>query len=298
MGNLETEAQRLEAFKRVYGPQIETENPQAGIARKGFELFWFDPETAYTQFRMRDRWHALNVTDQYVEYVLTPSTKTSVKRDRFYSARDRTSRVYVLRLNSATLSYQKGEIETAVHFAFPEETPGYPYPPYAQIEITAQAPEKFLLAKCWYGAARENGWPFSIELTTATSLEEAAKVMTTLTGQDRWNVVKAMAVSPRGEEFHIFRPKEPGVFIESKVGTIKDGQTLNDPETGYQVGVNLENHPTGEQLNLTRELNGHVLTLKVPRFDPEKWNDIVRGTWRNFANFPSDYPVNFDFPEG
>lgn len=71
----------------------------------------------------------------------------------------------------------------------------------------------------------------------------------------------------------------------------------SDAGTGCQVRVNLENHSAREQLSLTRELAGHVLTLKVPRFDPEEWNDVIRGEWRKFANFPADYPVNFDFPD-
>lgn len=302
MNDLETEEKRLEAFRQVYGPQEESENPKSGTSERGFELFRFDLNTSYAQFRTRDRQHALNISDQYVEYALTPGARTPIKRERYYTTRDK-NRAYLLHLHAASISFVQSGVEFDIHIDFPEDrVVGQPRPPFAQINIR-QGAEKLPLAKTVYETSREDGMPSDILLTTATSLVEATEARAKLTGWDRWNVIDAMTIRAIDQEFHVFGPKGRGL-MGSKIGVLRAGQVLEDSQTSGHIKIDLEPHTLVgvageiseyEQLVLSRELSGHYLTLKVPRFDPESWNIAVRGSWRKFASFPMDHPFEFDF---
>lgn len=293
--NLETEAERKQAFVNIYGRKNEVDNPNAGISRSGFELLTFDPETMYAQFRARER---RGPSDEYVEYAKAPKVTTPIKRRRFYIRE--IEKDFRPALHSADIRYPVGDYWVSVDVGYDKGA-----------DVASEAPNLFLieiysatdltnmvLAKCRYRPA-DGAWPADIDIT-AGNLQEAEQAREKQFRKSE--VPNAIAIRRKDANFHIFGPRTDNLIGPSqKWGVIGLGETQADPDNQNNVSILSINAgeiagTTGVYEVLNEGKDGYrKLLLAVPRIEEVEWDRRMRGDWRGFVTLPTEYPVTFEY---
>lgn len=270
--NLSTRVERETAFKETYSSHVGLLKPNAGIAKTGFIVCTFDPETQYAQLRNKDYGrHNAEGHAEYYEFVPTPDSGT-VTRERFYFTDFRRA----LYLDMAGIGYNlRGGLSVKWSFNYhggqPESPDAVPlFLPILEIRQQAENGE-VCVGECWYSDQEQ--FPTRVDITGRPLREVALTIFINRFERGHWG-------NKDGDSLNTFR-----------LGPADLGKELNRPN--MQGSIKVQTEDRFMRVVRYRQPDQSPLVLVAPRLDLRNVDTRIRGSWSGFAAFPSVYPVEY-----
>ncbi|MBI2600178.1 hypothetical protein HYW43_04655 [Candidatus Daviesbacteria bacterium] len=291
--NLPTEAERRQAFVKVYGNTEEVDDPSAGISKTGFTLSTFDPETGYAQFCSNSKpW--LGASRERVEFAVDPNTNIPIRRGRFYLQE---TEEQTPKLQWAKLNYPLGRFTVRLKCNYEGQFGGtQDLPDFLSLVVVAQNEGEVRLAECRY-LTQLGEWPTMVSVITGT-IEEAEERQKTQVGNDRSKVADAMdirIIAP--DKYKVFGPEEGRPARIPNLGSANLGEKLSCRKGFGELGVNISGVGQSEVLEISKVGKNSQVHLVIPKFTPGVWDRGIRGDWRSYVELVKTHPTRFEYTE-
>ncbi|MDD2823418.1 MAG: hypothetical protein PHQ59_05060 [Candidatus Daviesbacteria bacterium] len=276
--NLETEAERKEAFVKVYGDKYDfITNPFSGPHKTGFDLCTFDTENNYALWVSRGNNPELLA---YRDFAMDRILPIPIQRKRYFSGKN-------LNMASSEISYPQGDNLIEWYFLLDQEQKYLSFKRINLIIYTSRETGKIPLIRC---SSRSRGKvPDNIFITK----DPPESIVTSYQSAPKWvkrDVPNSLFLCKANDAQNPLMLVHDNYQEEKPFGSFHIGEKFENNGLSVSIGLPDSFHFLLSMIN--KNSNSH-LELDAPIIGYSKLHQALEGNWQEFASFPRRYPVKF-----